>query len=90
MTRSATLPAILGCLLLAACGSSAGPRATPGPSGQSEMTVSPATRSPTVSTGTYDAGTRVRLVWSHVGKSDDEPQVWYVARATNPGASPPA
>jgi hypothetical protein len=30
----------------------------------------------------------VRLVWSHTGKFFGDPQVWYVARVTNPGSSP--
>lgn len=34
------------------------------------------------------ARTTVRLIWNHNAKFFGEPQVWYVARVTNPGDSP--
>jgi hypothetical protein len=59
---------------------------TAGGSGAATPTAAmPAPSSPEPSSPSSAANVTAALIWQHFGKFFNEPQVWYVARLTNPG-----
>lgn len=78
---------ILAALSVTGCGG-ANTAASGVSSQQPSVTASATAATSEASSPTADSEPKVDLIWSHVGKFFDEPQVWYVAKVTNRGANP--